>query len=64
MLLPLLLAACAQQEINEEQNFPSSKVESSTNVEKTENSPDTQQDISVDKSNQDSSGSGTDRSGV
>lgn len=53
MLLPLLLTACAQQEISEEQNFPSSIVEGRTNVEKPENSSDIQQDVSVDTSNQD-----------
>lgn len=53
MLLPLLLTACAQQEISEEQNNPSSIVESSTNVEKPENSPGAQQDVPAGNSNQD-----------
>jgi len=53
MLLSFLLTACAQQEISEEQNIPSNIAESSTNVQKPEDSPDAQQDASVDNSNQD-----------
>ena len=48
-----LLTACTQQEIRAEQNIPSNIVESSTDVEKPENNPDAQQDVSVDNSNQD-----------
>ncbi|MCM1192657.1 MAG: hypothetical protein NC124_20085 [Clostridium sp.] len=53
ILLPLLLTACTQQEINEEQIIPSSIVESSTNVEKPENNPGAQQDVSTGNSSQD-----------
>ncbi len=54
MLLSLFLTACAQQqEINEEQDASLGTAESSTNVQKPEDSPDAQQDASVDILNQD-----------
>lgn len=42
-----------EQNIGQEESIPSSMIESSADVEKPENNPDAQQDVSVDNSNQD-----------
>lgn len=52
-LLLLLLTACTQQEINEQQNVSSGTAESNKDVMQAENNSNTQQDAAADISNKD-----------